>query len=131
MAGSSGGRVVPKGVLKDEPHPPIGLRACCHAEYDDSVHGKALKDGCSCNKPCDKCALVECVSCTMKISGQHACSKCHKLMCNFCAGEEEDEALKVCRTCKPDPNVPLDAGDGNAEPGAIGAHAHQHQSMLL
>lgn len=92
--------VVPKGVLMGAPAPTSGLRACCQKPFDDSAEGNRLLDGCGCGKGADTCALVECVSCDMRVSGQHACSMCRKIMCNFCGAGEEEDSAKVCKLCR-------------------------------
>lgn len=77
-----------------------GLLTCCGMrfwEQDSTKPFESQKISC-CDRPSQMIAVV-CVSCDRLISGQHSCTSCSKLMCNFCCPEEE---VFVCKNCNND-----------------------------
>jgi hypothetical protein len=91
----------------------LGLRACCRKPFDESRDGMKLSDDCGCERPIRR-GLVECVSCTNQISGEHSCSQCQKLTCNFCLGFGENNTL--CHVCKHGTHRVVQGAPGEATP---------------
>ena len=119
----------------------FGLKACCRKPFNESQDGMKLSSDLCCPKPL-RAFLVECVSCTVQCSGQHGCSQCNKMTCNFCIGFGEDNTL--CHVCKhgtqrvvqdapaegaPAEDAPAEGApaDLHGAPPAIGSSTGAHQ----